>query len=90
MKQFILSYWWILVVIVIFLIIAKTTISFNPFKISFKEPFTAIGWFLIVIGLSFVIGEAKVKSEHKGYMRGVQELSEDIKKEIKDSNLFSN
>ena len=88
MKQILLNSWYIIIVLVVFFIIANVTISLNPFKITFEKPLTAIGWFLIIIGISFIIGETRVHSEHKGYMRGVQELSSDIQESIKDGTIF--
>ena len=40
--------------IVFFFILAKTTINFKPFKITFEQPYLALGWVLIIIGVMFI------------------------------------
>lgn len=90
MKQFIMNYWWIAFSIGIFLWLAKTSISFHPFKITMKEPFSAIGWFMVVIGIAFIVGQNNSKSEMKGYERGIKEMSEEIQNSIRDGSFFDN
>ena len=90
MKSILLNSWYIIFAVIVFFLIANVTISFSPFKIQFEKPFTAIGWFLIVLGVSFIIGETKVQSEHKGVIKGMNQLSDSIQTEIREGRFFDN
>lgn len=52
--------------IVLFLFLAKTSIQFNPFKISCEGLFRAIGFVFIIIGASFI----EVQQNHDQYKKG--------------------
>lgn len=49
----------IIIFVVFFLFLAKTTMSFKPFKIQFSELLTATGYVLIILGISCIKIETK-------------------------------
>ena len=78
----------IAVLVVVFVLLAKTSINFNPFKIAFKEPFFAIGWILVVIGVHLIVFETREIARHEGYSEGVKDMSAEVLDHIKSGELF--
>lgn len=66
----------IMVLIIIFAFIAETTISFTPFKITFKSLPIAIGTTLIIIA----IGCFKYQWKKEGYSEAMKDATEIVKK----------
>ena len=59
---------YILLLIGLFLFLSRTTITFNPFSISFEKLWAAIGYILIILGIVFIelqneIEKEKIKEE---------------------------
>ena len=53
-----------IILLVIYGFIAKTTISFNPFSISFARPYLALGWVLIAAGVLSIQHDSEKKGAH--------------------------
>lgn len=88
MKSLITTSILLIVIVACFCFIANTTISFSPFKITMKTPLTAIGFFMIWIGIALVIFEKSRIARHEGALEGMQMLSDSLKKEMSERNLL--
>lgn len=75
MKATIIS---LIVIAIILLFVARISIQFSHFKISFDRPWFAIGWILIVIGVAFI----QIDSETKGYRKAYKEATEIVDNEF--------
>jgi uncharacterized membrane protein YgaE (UPF0421/DUF939 family) len=60
--------------IVLFLIMADTTITFNPFSIKFTSLFRGIGWIVLIIGMALI--------EYSAQRRGRLEFQKDIESQF--------
>lgn len=55
-------------------------INFKPFSISFESPYTPFAIFFLILSLSLF----SIQSEKKGYRQGMQDLSNELVKELKE------
>ena len=72
-----------IIFVVFFLFLAKTTISFKPFKIQFSELLTATGYVLIILGISCIKIETK-QNAIKETITKVNEIIDETIQEIKE------
>jgi ABC-type nickel/cobalt efflux system permease component RcnA len=77
MKATIIS---LIAIAIILLFVARISIQFSPFKITFDRPWFAIGWILIVIGVAFI----QIDSETKGYRKAYKEATEIVDQEFQN------
>ena len=61
------------VVLLVFAFIAKTNVSFRPFKISFDAPYLAIGYFFLVVAIVFIQFQSNKDGKLSGYEKGLQD-----------------
>jgi O-antigen/teichoic acid export membrane protein len=61
--------------LLLFLYIGNTEISFSPFKIKVNDPMYALGWILIIAGLSFMTAGSRIRGYLDGYGDGVRDVT---------------
>jgi len=71
----------VLIIIFVFFYMANTEIHFSPFSIKVKHLFYAIGWLLIVIGISFI----SMDYRKRGFDEGKQEIIYQLEKKLDSS-----
>jgi small neutral amino acid transporter SnatA (MarC family) len=62
----------IIIIVISLIFLANTTIQFKPFKISFGTPSLAIGVFLIIIGIVFIMAQSDANTYQKGLNKGAE------------------
>ena len=72
-----------LIALLAILFIAKTKISFAPFKITFESPYSAIGYLFLGIGMGFITYQARDDGKKEGLIitkQIVRDVAQDILK----------
>ena len=80
---------YIILILIAVIILAKTTISFDPFKIQAEQKMYALGWLLFFVGMVIMIVSTGTSNYEKGYKEGIDDLikmttKEKIEKSIKE------
>lgn len=55
-----------------FILISQPTVSWPPFKIHFDKPLLAIGCFLIMVGIVFIILQGHTEAYSRGLKKGCE------------------
>lgn len=87
MKQILLFSLVLVVGLALFLLMAETSIQLNPFKITVRKPWTAIGYFLVLTGIGLISYESRKIAKHEGIIEGMNTMSDAIKTEIREGRL---
>jgi hypothetical protein len=88
MKTIVLFSLVIFVGLFLFLLMANTSIQFNPFKITIQKPLNAIGYFLVLTGIALITYESKKIARHEGYIQGMEDLTDSLKTEIREGRFI--
>lgn len=59
---------WIILLLVVLAYSAQPEISFKPFSLTFKTPYTPFAIFFLIVSLSLF----QIQSEEKGFNKGVE------------------
>ena len=77
MKTIIIS---LFILVILFLLLAETTISLKPFKVTLDRPLLAIGIMIAILGLSLIHHSGKVEGR-KEIIKKVMEMRENTGEE---------
>lgn len=78
-----------IILLVMYGFMARTTISFNPFSISFARPYLALGWLLIAAGVLSIQHDSEKKGAHDLIDKMKKLLDEAEAKAIADTSNFN-
>lgn len=70
----------VIIIAACFLLLSKTKISFQPFKISLESWPFAVGFFLILMGIGFI----QYESDRKGQKKGIETTLTTLKKIVEE------
>ena len=74
---------YIAIFFVVLFFAARTTISFNPFRIKLESPYFATGLFLLILGLSFIQYQSRKDGIKEGQKQVIELLENKAEEEQK-------
>lgn len=75
---------WLIIILVVFFYLAKTSLQFKPFKVSFESLPYAIGFVFLLIAFVLFQYQSFSDGENKGYKKRISDLEELVKKQEND------
>ena len=81
---------WILFFVAILIYSSKPTIQFQPFKITFEQPFIPFAILFLTLSVAFFQVHAKTEAQKQvykeAYKNGINDMANELKKQINYEN----